>query len=228
MRLFSLFIVINLFCLTCREHQKPDVEDPIDPCLNGHDTIYTLHFSPDSSSMDFYGLLDFIESKGQFSRVNREQKIDSSSTDSIVLKKILCYAKYYDSPIEKCILRGAYNKSCYFTSKYPLEENKDEFAGFRIIQINFVNEGEKEIAKNKINEMRWGEPFVASNFWFLVEGLNRIYILENFIPRYTEVTRDYSEFVKEEWVKKTSANNAMGKIQGITIKLVQQQQGNPG
>ena len=51
-------------------------------------------------------------------------------------------------------------------------------------------------------ELRWGEPFVASNFWFLVEGFNRIYILENYIPGYTEVTREYSEYVKAEWVNK--------------------------
>jgi len=202
MRLFSLLIVIGLMSLTCTEQQKSHVKNQIDPCLNGRDTIYTLQFSLDTSNMDFYDLLDFIESKAQFSRINQEHKIDSSSTDSIVLKKILCYAKYYDSPMEKCILRGTYNKSCYFTSKYPWEGNKDYYAGFRIIQINFINPEETETVKNKIIEMRWGEPFVASNFWFLVQGANRIYILENYVPGYTEVTREYSEFLKTEWVNK--------------------------
>lgn len=211
MRLLWPFIVVSFLSLSCREQRKSDVKALIDPCLVAHDTTYTLQFSMDSSSTDFYNLLDYIESKGQFSRINQEHKIDSSSTDSIVLRKILCYAKYYDSPIEKCILRGTYNKNCYFTSKYPLKENKDYYPGFRITQINFVNQAETETVKNKILEIRWGEPFVASNFWFLVEGFNHIYILENYVPTYTEVTRQYSELIKTEWVNKTPANNALPK-----------------
>ncbi len=202
MRLFYLFSFISLLSLTCREQHKSNVKDPVDPCINGHDTSYTLHFSIDTSSKDFYDLLGLIESKGQFSRINQEHKIDSFSTDSIVLKKILCYAKNYDSPLETCILKGTYNKSCFFTSKYPSEEDKNDYASFRIIQVNFVNPQEQETAKNKIMELRWGEPFVPSNFWFLVEGFNRIYILENYVPKYTEVTRKYSELIKTEWVNR--------------------------
>ena len=59
-----------------------------------------------------------------------------------------------------------------------------------------------EVAATKIWEIHWGEPLLAWNVWFLIKGSTRIYILENYIPGYTEVTQKYRNIIQDEWVNK--------------------------
>ena len=45
-----------------------------------------------------------------------------------------------------------------------------------------------------------GKPLLAWNFWFLIKGNKRVYILQNYVPGYNEVTQRYRDIIQEEWV----------------------------
>lgn len=173
-----------------------------DTCKYQRDTTFVLNFSMDTAKNDFYELLSLIESKGEFSRFNGENKDDSSTANRIILKKILCWEKFSSSPVEFWRLNNIFSISYYLASATASKENHEPLPGFQITQLNFTSNEQMEIAANKILEIHWGEPLLAWNFWFMVKGNKRIYMLQNFVPGYTEITERYMNIIQEEWVNK--------------------------
>ena len=173
-----------------------------DTCKYQRDTTLLLNFSLDTAKSDFYELLSLIESKGEFSRFNGENKVDSSTANFITLKKILCWEKFSDSPVEFWRLDNIFSISHYLVSTMTAQDKNEPLPGFQITQLNFTNNEQMEIAAKKILEIHWGEPLLAWNFWFMVKGNRRIYVLQNFVPGYTEITERYMKIIQEEWVNK--------------------------
>jgi len=171
-----------------------------DTCKAKRNKTFSLHFSLDTAKTDFYSLLTFIESKGEFSRFNSDNKEDSSTTTTILLKKILCWEKLSKSPVEYWKLRNLFSISYFLQSTKPVEINKEP-TSFRLTQLNFTDNNQMEIAAKKIAEIRWGEPLLAWSFWFLVKGKNKIYIIESYIPGHIKVTQKYRDIIRDEWVK---------------------------
>ena len=171
-----------------------------DTCKSKRSKTFSLYFSLDTAKTDFYRLLTFIESKGEFSRFNSDNKEDSSTTTSILLKKILCWEKLSKSPVEYWKLQNLFSISYFLQSTKPVEINKEP-TSFRLTQLNFTDNKQMEIAAEKIAEIRWGEPLLAWSFWFLVKGNSRIYIIENYIPGHIAVTQKYRDIIRDEWVQ---------------------------
>jgi hypothetical protein len=174
----------------------------LDTCKFQHDTTFSLNFTLDTTKNDFYNLLSFIESKGEFSRLNSDNKVDSSTAAHVTLKKILCWEKFFDSPVEYWQLNNVFSISYFLVSARPSKEMNMELPSFRITQLNFIDNKEMEIAATKIWEIHWGEPLLAWNVWFLIKANRRIYILENYIPSYTAITQTYRDIIQNEWVNK--------------------------
>jgi hypothetical protein len=173
-----------------------------DTCKYQRDTTLLLYFSLDTATNDFYELLSLIESKGEFSRFGGDNKVDSSTANTIMLKKILCWEKFSGSPVEFWRLNNIFSISYYLVSAMPAKENNEPLPGFQITQLNFTDNQQMEVAAAKILEIHWGEPLLAWNFWFLVKGNRRVYILQNFVPGYTKITKRYMDIIQEEWVNK--------------------------
>jgi hypothetical protein len=173
-----------------------------DTCKFQHDTTFSLNFTLDTAKNDFYNLLSFIERKGEFSRLNSDHKVDSSTAVHVTLKKILCWEKFFDSPVEYWQLNNVFSISYFLVSARSSKEKNMELPSFRVTQLNFIDNKEMEVAATKIWEVHWGEPLLAWNVWFLVKGNRRIYILENYIPSYTAITQTYRDIIQNEWVNK--------------------------
>jgi len=171
-----------------------------DTCKSKRNKTFSLYFNLDTAKTDFYSLLQFIESKGEFSRFDSDNKEDSSTATSIILKKILCWEKLSKSPVEYWKLQNVFSISYFLQSTTPVEINKEP-TSFRLTQLNFTDNSQMEIAAEKIAEIRWGEPLLAWSFWFLIKGNNRIYIIENYIPGHIAVTQKYRDIIRDEWVK---------------------------
>jgi len=171
-----------------------------DTCGYQHDTILSLNFSLDTAKNDFYDLLSLIESKGEFSRIGSDKKVDSSTATHIILKKILCWEKFSDSPVEYWRLNNIFSISYYLESTASINKKNEPLPGFRVTQLNFIDNKQMEVAVSKILEIHWGEPLLAWNFWFLIKGNKRVYILQNYVPGYNEVTQRYRDIIQEEWV----------------------------
>ena len=180
------------------------IKDPTfqDTCKFPRDTTFSLTFTLDTAKNDFYNLLSLIESKGEFSRLNTNNKVDSSTANHITLKKILCWEKFFDSPVEYWQLKNVFSISYFLVSQNSSKEKNEEEPSFRITQLNFINNKEMEVAATKIWEIQWGEPLLIWNVWFLIKGNRRIYILQNYVPAYTAVTQKYRNIIQDEWVNK--------------------------
>jgi len=173
-----------------------------DTCKYQRDTTLLLNFSLDTTKNDFYDLLSLIESKGEFSRFSSENTLDSSTENHITLKKILCWEKFADSPVEYWRLNNIFSISYFLVSTKPTKEKDEPLPSFRVTQLNFTDNKEMEIAAIKILEVHWGEPLLAWNFWFLIKGNRRVYILQNYVPSFIKVTQRYVDIIQQEWVNK--------------------------
>jgi len=200
----KIIIVTNLLFLALSSARANAIKDTTfrDTCKFQRDTTFSLSFTLDTAKSDFYNLLSLIESKGEFSRLNSDNKVDSSTAAHITLKKILCWEKFFDSPVEYWQLNNIFSISYFLVSTISLQEKNKELPAFRITQLNFVDNREMEVAATKIWEIHWGEPLLAWNVWFLIKGNNRLYILENYIPSYTAVAQNYRDIIQNEWVNK--------------------------
>jgi hypothetical protein len=180
----KFIIVIILFFFALSSGVANDIKDATfrDTCKFPRDTTFSLNFTLDTAKNDFYNLLSFIESKGEFSRLTSDNKVDSSTANHITLKKILCWEKLFDSPVEYWQFTNVFSISYFLVSTISSKNKNDEQPSFRITQLNFTNNKEMEVAATKIWEIHWGEPLLAWNVWFLIKGDTRIYILENYIP----------------------------------------------
>jgi hypothetical protein len=194
----SMLFVAQSFSIAQRKKDKTFR----DTCPYRRDTTFLLNFSSDTATNDFYELLSLIESKGEFSRFSGDNKVDSSTSNHITLKKILCWEKFSGSPVEFWRLNNIFSISYYLVSAIPAKETNEPLPGFQITQLNFTDNEQMELAAAKILEIHWGEPLLAWNFWFLVTGNRRVYILQNFVPGYTKITKRYMDIIREEWVHK--------------------------
>ena len=197
-----LVIVMLFFALSSGIAQKKKNSTFRDTCKNLRDTTFLLNFSLDTTKSDFYDLLSLIESKGEFSRLSSENKVDSSTDNHIILKKILCWEKFSDSPVELWRLNNIFSISYFLVSTIPTKEKDEPLPSFRVTQLNFIDNKQMEVAANKILEIHWGEPLLAWNFWFLIKGNRRVYILQTYLPGFIEVTKSYMDIIQEEWVNK--------------------------
>lgn len=176
----------------------------LDPCVDGKDTIVHFKFEKDINTKDFFDLLKFIESKGEFSRYGKKHKINSSTGNSIRLTKLLCVKKYSKSPKEIYILDSVYSIRYLLTSKKSIKNNSEFFPKFDITQYNFKTEEEKEVALKKIKEIGWGDPFLKWNDYYIVSGKTRIIILQSYVTMFGEVKNKYGKMIQEEWINKNS------------------------
>ena len=202
----KVIIVIILFFLDLPSVFANDNIDATfrDTCKFPRDTSFSLTFELDTAKNDFYNLLSLIESKGEFSRLNSNNKVDSSTANHITLKKILCWEKFFDSPVEYWQLKNVFSINYFLVSKSSSQEKNEEQPGFRITQLNFKSNQEMEVAAAKIWEIQWGEPLLIWNVWFLIKGNRRIYILQNYVPSHTAITQKYRDIIQDEWVNKNS------------------------
>lgn len=201
-----LFMIIIVVAVSCQTPQTGDDKTvaATDTCASRHDTTFYSTFTRDTTTTDFYALLNFIESKGEFTRFNAAHAVDSATTDTVVLKRVLCWGKQFDSPIEYWRLQHIFSISYFMSAVKPSANKGEDQPGFRIRQLNFTSNREMELAAAKIQDIHWGEPLLAWNVWFLVKGNRRIYMLENYIPAFTETTKRYSELIQREWVKQAA------------------------
>ena len=187
-------------CCNAKKSQEQTVLND-GTCKSIRDTTIHLAFSLDTSKTDFFEMIVFIEKKGQFSRFNREHNADSSIDRRIILRKLLCEDKYYDSPIERWVLDSVFSISYFMNSVKPLKTT-NLYPGFKLTQINFLTSEEMEIAAKKIKEVRWGDPLHKWNDWYFVKGKRRIYILESYLAAFSEFAQKYQDILQNEWVKK--------------------------
>ncbi len=205
-KLFFIKLILILFLVTCGFIKKENLKsiDKIDPCVDGKDTIINIKFEKDTYTKDFFEMLKFIESKGEFKRFDKKNKINSSTGNSIRLTKLLCQEKYSKSPKEIYILENVYSTTYLLTSKKSIKNNPKFFPKFDITQYNFKTEAEKEVALKKIKEIGWGDPFHKWNDYFIINSKTRIIILQSYVTMFGEIKNEYGKMIQEEWINKNS------------------------
>ena len=197
-------ILSLLICFEgCKSPKKKEIIKR-DPCLVIDDSTFHLLFSIDTTTTDFYKLLDFIESKGEFSRFDKTNKIDSSFGKHILLIKILCEDKFYDSAKEIWLLDDVFSIRYFLTSKKPLKGTTNYFPKLTLTQFNFKTELEKDKAYSKIKEIGWGDPEKKWNDYYIVIGKTRIIVLESGAAIFSDTKERYGKIIQEEWINKNS------------------------
>ena len=202
----TLFIIFafGLTILACQTKQEKSTQGAYNPCINGHDTTFRISFSKDTTTKDFYQLLEFIESKGEFSRFDKKHKIDSSIGNSILLQKILCEEKDFDTPMEDWILENIFSIRYYMTSSKSIKGEKYYFPKFDLTQFNFKTEEEKNIALSKIKEIGWGGPLKKWNDYYIITSKTRIIVLQSGAAIFSDTKNRYGKMIQKEWADKNS------------------------
>jgi hypothetical protein len=202
----NLFFILAflLTSLACQKKKEKASQEIYNPCINGHDTTFHMAFKKDTTTKDIYKLLDFIESKGEFSRFDKKHKIDSSIGNSILLQKVLCEEKDFETPIEKWVLDSIFSIKYYMISNKPVKGEKYYFPKFDLTQYNFKTEDEKNKALSKIKEIGWGDPLKKWNDYFIVDSKTRIIVLESGAEIFSETKNRYGKMIQMEWVDKNS------------------------
>lgn len=167
-------------------------------CFYRKDTFIEMKFSFENSKRDFFELIDFIEKQGEF-RSNKNKNIDSSTHSQILLQRLLCPEKDFDSPIEHWKLSNLFSIRYYMTSIKPIKGTKNLFPKFDITQINFKSEEEKNIALKKIEEIGWGDPHHKWNDYTIISGKFRIYIIESHVTAFGEKKEQYAKLIEKKW-----------------------------
>jgi hypothetical protein len=200
-----LFVFTNIaYIISCGLTTSKTIENENEPCNSLKNTTHKIYFLKDTTSSDFQKLLNFIESKGEFSRYDRKHKIDSSINNHILLKKLLCEEMYFDSPIEEWILEGIYSTRYLMTSRKPVKGQPNFYPKFSITQYNFKTEKEKEKALDKIKEIGLGDPLKKWNSYYILSNRTRIIALQSFVPMVTETKRKYGKLIEIEWIPQNS------------------------
>ena len=197
-----LFVACVLVFSIASNNNKLQLKNGIDPCENGIDPIIHLQFEKDTRTTDFYKLIQFIESKGEFNRLDKKKRLDSVTNSNIVLQKLLCEKKYFKSPIERWVLDDVFSIRFLMTSKKAIKGHPDFFPKFSITQFNFKTEKEKNIAIDKIKEIGWGDPLKKWNDYYIIENTTRIIILESYVTMFGETKNRYGKMIQKEWVSK--------------------------
>jgi hypothetical protein len=200
----KLFFVFILFFCGLSKKENLKFKNEHDPCVDVKDTIIRFKFAKDTNTTDFFKMLKFIESKGEFSRYNKKNKISSSIGNSIILTKLLCPGKEYKSPTEIYVFDDVYSIRYYMTSKKSIIKNDKFYPKFDITQHNFKTEEEKEIALKKIKEIGWGDPFRKWNDYYIVHSKKRIIILESYVTMFGEIKNKYGKMIQENWIDKNN------------------------
>jgi hypothetical protein len=198
--LLSLIIVP----LGCSDHTKAQapIDNKTDPCIHKKDTLIPLSFTADTTTSDFYQLLRFIESKGEFSRYSSKKQIDSSTGHQIILRKVLCPEQEFDSPMCRTILHNVFSIRYGFFASKSLKGNKGYTQGFSITQLNFTTTAAKDSALQLIRAVGWGDPLKKWNDYFIASGKTRIYILTSDFAFFSAFTRQYGKMIQTEWADK--------------------------
>lgn len=201
MRKLTFFILILLFT-ACGQADKSKSAANHELCANEHDTTFHLSFILDTSTTDFYHLINFIESKGLFSRFSKEK---CWFEDTILLQKILCEAKGYDSPKEYWTLGNIFSIGYLLTSTKPLKQaGQTYFPKIQLTQFNFATQEEKEKAYSKIKEIGWGDPFHKWNDYYIATSKTRIFVLETGAAIFSDIKNKYGDMIQKEWVNKNN------------------------
>ncbi len=198
-----LFVLITAKCIiSCS--LATTIDNVNNPCDNIKDTTYKMYFLNDTNMTDFYKLLNFIESKGEFSRFDKKNRIDSSTRNNIILQKLLCEEEYFDSPIETWILEGVISTRYFMTSRKAVKGHNNFYPKFDITQYNFRSEDEKIKAIEKINEIGWGDPLKKWNDYYIISDKTRIIILQSYVTMFGETKNRYGKLIENEWITKNS------------------------
>jgi hypothetical protein len=210
-QMLHCFIAL-LFFIACTEQEKtkPKVtqtetlQEAIkpQPCDGILDTSIDLHFKEDTSTADYYQLLEFIESSSPYSRFNRKHQMDSFTCTGFDLIKILCMNHYTDTRERRYALNNIFAISYILYSSKPLKKDKHTFPRIELMQLNFISEKEKQMALEKIEEVGWGNPYRKFNYYILVPSKTRIIVLMTNATDFMEATEAFSKMLEKEWTKK--------------------------
>ncbi len=192
-----IFFYYNLIC---QEHNTSN-----DSCLNLKDSTIQLNYSVNKDKSKFYQLISYIEKKSDFSRYNRRKLMDSSENYNILLQKLRCPERHFNSTILNYKLIDIFSISYMMTSKKNLKNIKGLYPQIKIIQLNFANEFEKAKCLILINEIGWGDPKVKWNDYTIINDDLRIIILESFLAGNIDNKLKLEKLIKN-WLK-TNKNN---------------------
>jgi hypothetical protein len=197
------FILIGFLYVGCQSNaQQLNNKDTRQAVCNERDTFYRIMFSMDTSTADFYKMLRFIESKGEFSRFDKKHKMDSSTKKNLLLQKVLCQEQSdFGSPMEKCLLDSVFCIRYYLTSKKPVKGTTDYFPKFDITQYNFKTAAEKDKAYQKIKEIGMGDPRKKWNDYYIVVSETRIIELRSYVTMFGETKDRYGKLL-QDWIDK--------------------------
>jgi hypothetical protein len=199
---FLIAISLTLLFADCNQADKTKTATKYDPCTNGHDTTFHLQFSRDTSTSEFYSLISFIESKGLFSGFDKKK---CWYGDTILLQKLICEAKYYDSPKETWLLDNVFSVGYLLTSTKAIRQaNENYFPKVYLTQYNFKTNAEKEKAYSKIKDIGWGDPLHKWNDYYVAHSKTKIYILETGAAIFSETKNKYGDIIQKEWIDKNS------------------------
>lgn len=197
-----LLMIVILF--SCKQETKP-AKLPVadrDTCAGLNDTRVILPFQKDTSTIDFFKMIDFLLKKGELELGKGKTKLESFTDTSVLLQKILCPDENFDPPIEHVVLRGVFSVTCWLELKKQFVGKKDLYGGLWIRQLNFANEAEKQKALENIQEIGWGDPQKKWNDYMIAFGKKRIYIISTSMAASESLKRKYAFIIQDEWAGK--------------------------
>ncbi len=199
------FAASILICFAFGNTASSSLEFVGSQCEHQKDTTFKITFEKDTTTADFYKLLNFIESKGEFSRYNKKHKTESSTSNTILLQKILCpETNHFTSPLETWILEDVFSIRYFLTSKKPVKGQPGFYPKFDIVQYNFTSEGEKKKALDKIHEIGWGNPLQKWNDYYIISNKTRIIVLQSYVTMFGETKNRYGKLIEDEWIAKNN------------------------
>src|SRR5687767_7429181 len=177
---YLLFIVFILF-FSCKQRSSSQEKVPGDTCAITADKKFTISFQKDTSTADFFQLINFLVSKDELEAMCPPENLFPLVNEGITLRKVICSTKNFDYRMEYWHLANLSSVSCRLQLKKDLEGKQDLYDGINLQQLNFINEEETGKAFAKIQEIGWDDPLVKWNEYQLVKGKKRIYVISTML-----------------------------------------------
>jgi len=198
--MYRLFFLLILFA-SCNSNNGDKQLNKINPCDIKEDIIHRKVLTIDSSERDLSDLLEFIENKGELSRRDRLQRLDSSVEKYLQLSRLLCRSKGESSVLESWIYDSVYRLRVQLSSIKPIPELDHLDFTIYLTQYNFSDSSEMKIVLSKLKKFGFGDPRKKWNNHSVVIGKNRIYIVKSAFARSEEIQKKYARIIEKEWVK---------------------------
>ena len=201
MKKIMLIFFSCIFIISCKDKEAKLPLHIYDPCVDGKDTTINLNFLIDTTSIDFIELLKLFETQTEFKNI--DLKTIHKDT-GLILQKLLCYDKYYESAIEKVNLENVYTLSYNLVSIKNEKGYKKYHPSLTLKQINFKTEQEKDSALKIIRDIGLGDPLQKWNDYSFAISKTRIYVLSNGDATFQDYDEKYIDFIKKNWIIKNN------------------------